>query len=87
VKLKKSDYSSKESHLLAGAVATRMNDFKEAEKEFKAAFSTMRTEERDYYQDISALLPEDERAVYRSSSRIKRIEINRRFWVANDPSP
>ena len=76
----------KEARLLAGTIAVRMKKFDKATEEFSAAFSKMSDGEMDYYNDISPLLSGETRELYTSSSRIKRKEINRRFWCSLDPT-
>ena len=78
---------SKEAHLLAGTAALRLRRFALASEEFSNALHVMDRDERNFYEDISFLLPEESRELYLSSSDQKRDEWNKRFWMENDPTP
>lgn len=75
------------AHVVCGMLYTKRKEFEKAQKAFSSAFLLMTEEERHPYDDISPLLPFDERDLYLSSSDVKRQDWGRRFWMENDPTP
>ena len=73
--------------LLSACVALHRIRFEKAEAEFNAALDLMDGETRYLYEDISLLLPMDERVAYGNLEGRNRAEFNRKFWIRNDPTP
>jgi GWxTD domain-containing protein len=78
---------SASAHLVCGMLYTKRKEFEKAQKEFSSAFLLMTEAARHPYEDISPLLPFDERELYLGVSDVKRQDWNRRFWIENDPTP
>lgn len=74
-------------HLLVGIINTELRKFEAAEEEYGKAFALMDEKDRGSYEDISILLPQEEKELYLTSTDEKKMDWNRRFWVENDPTP
>ncbi len=73
--------------LLSACVALERNRFEAAAAEFDSALALMDTETRYMYEDLTLLLPMDERTGYWNLDERNRAEFNRKFWIMNDPTP
>ncbi len=73
--------------LLSACVAMRRTRFETAGAEFDSALALMDGETRYMYEDVSLILPMDERDAYRNLDGRNRAEFNRKFWIMNDPTP
>jgi len=73
--------------LLSACVALERKRFENAAAEFDSALALMDGETRFMYQDLTLLLPMDERAAYWNLDERNRGEFNRKFWIGNDPTP
>ncbi len=74
-------------HDLLGTIDLHQGKFEEAEREFSKALELTDDENRAVYEDISVLLPSQERELYETYPDAEKIESNRRFWIKNDPTP
>ncbi len=73
--------------LLSACVALHRTRFETAGAEFDSALALMDGETKYWYEDISLLLPMDERNAYDNLDDRNRAEFNRKFWIMNDPTP
>ncbi len=73
--------------LLSACVALHGTRFETAGAEFDSALALMDGETKYWYEDISLLLPMDERNTYDNLDDRNRAEFNRKFWIMNDPTP
>lgn len=73
--------------LLSACVALERLRFETASAEIDSALTLMDLETRYIYEDISLLLPVDERGAYRNLDKRNHDEFNRKFWIKNDPTP
>ncbi len=75
------------AHLLLATVYYQIMEFENSESEFNAAFEIMDEETRGIYEDISPVLPPDQRELYLSSASGKKLEWIRKYWIELDPTP
>ncbi len=73
--------------LLSACVALHRTRFETAGAEFESALALMDGETRYMYEDVSLLLPIDERDAYQNFDERNRADFNRKFWIMNDPTP
>lgn len=75
------------AHLLLGTIHYQLHEFVESDEEFTIALNLMEEEKQGMYEDISPVLPPDQKELYQSSSTEKKLEWNRKFWIELDPTP
>ncbi len=73
--------------LLSSSVDLERNRFDAACSGFDSALVMMDADTRYMYEDVSLLLPMEERYTYLNLDERNRNEFNRKFWIMNDPTP
>jgi len=74
-----------EPYFLLGALAFDAGDYQQADEMFMQAMLRLNEDERQEYEDIRHLLPDEEAEEYELSSDERRDEMRRAFWAQHDP--
>jgi len=73
--------------LLSGSIALEKKEFETASAKLDSALTLMDDGTRNMFEDVTHLLRMDERHAYWNLDERNWNEFNRKFWVANDPTP